>query len=289
MLKWAALIAVAGMLAIDSPSKSPFAGGSWQVDAHHSDAQLVTDATTDYGKTKINVTLGFGRVNGRVVVDNDNLAKSSFDFRIYPASAMSPDIDEDGKFLSRWLENLSNHTLVCFHSKGAVLTPDGKLKTTGTLVLTRVDRNVEATPSEAYAGPVYGPPMVHRVSHEATFVFDFPAANGKGDAIVALGKTSMFREDYPQLVRAVVGTYWPPVVQDERCQWPSNVGEDYHGAPCTGTLLEAPGLPEAPHAGSGEDVGAAQSFNALVGNHLAVLVHLRLMAKAPEAQATTGN
>ncbi|MFY9646810.1 MAG: hypothetical protein WAK29_16635, partial [Terriglobales bacterium] len=71
MLRGAVLFAVAGILAMGSPSKSPSAAGFWQVDARHSDAQLITDATTDYGKTKIDITLGFARVNGRVALDND--------------------------------------------------------------------------------------------------------------------------------------------------------------------------------------------------------------------------
>ncbi len=292
MLKYTVLLAVAGMLAGGAPSKSAFSGGSWQVDTRHSDAQLITDATTDYGKTKIDITLGFARVNGRVEVDNDDLAKSSFDFRVYPATSMVPSINEDGKFLSQWLADVSNNTLVCFHSKGAVRTADGRLQTTGTLVLTRVDRNVDATPNESYAGPVYGPPMVHRVSHEATFVFDLPAADGKGQkdgSILATGSTRMLRETYPQLVKAVVSTYWPPVVLDKNCEMQAGVSEDYRGSQCTGTLLMAPGLPEAPSAGNAEDIGAAQNFNAVVGNHLNILVHLRLAAKAPGERAAAGN
>jgi polyisoprenoid-binding protein YceI len=292
MLKYTVLFAVAGMLAMGAPSNSTFTGGSWQVDAHHSDAQLITDATTDNGKTKMDVTLGFGRVSGRVEVNNDDLAKSSFDFRMYPASSMLPAIDEDGKFLSEWIANQSNHTLVCFHSKGAVRTADGRLQTTGNLVLTRVDRNVEATaPSEAYAGPVYGPPIIHRVSHEATFVFDFPAADGKEQqgGFVASGSTRMFREDFPQLVRAVVTTYWPPVVQDKNCQAPSGTGEDYNGAHCTGSVLMVPPLPAVPSASNGEDYPGPANFNAFVGNHLNIQVHLRLLAKSSGQPAAAGN
>jgi polyisoprenoid-binding protein YceI len=291
MWKYKLLFAVAGMLVMGAPSKGTFTAGSWRVDAHHSDAQLITDATTDYGKTKMDVTLGFGRMNGRVELDNDNLAKSSFDIRLYPADSMTPDINEDGKFLSEWEASLSNHTLVCFHSKGAVRTPEGRLKTTGQLVLTRVDRNVEITSGEGYAGPMYGPPMVHRVSHEASFVFDIPA-DGKGEkdgGIALSGSTAMFREDYPQLVRAVVSTYWPPVVQDKSCQAPSGGGEDYRGSQCTGTLLMAPALPEAPHAANGEDVGAARNFNAVVGNHLNIVIHLHLTPKAAGEEVAAAN
>jgi hypothetical protein len=262
--------------------------GSWQVDARHSDAKLITDATTDYGKTKINATLGFARVDGRVTIDDADPTKSSIEFRFYPATSMAPAIDEDGKFLSHWLENLSNHTLVCFHSKRVVRTPDGRLQATGDLTVTRVDRNVEATPSEAYAGPVYGAPVLHRTSREATFVFDIPGADGKEQKESYMsGSTSMFREDFPQLVRTVVSTYWPTVVQDENCQNP-DVSEAYSGPQCTGTFLEAPGLP-GNYAANSEDVGVQQNFNAIVGNHLNILVQLRLRPKASEERAAAGN
>ncbi len=279
---WLAAIAVFALGASNSPAPT---AGSYQVDAGHSDAQLMTDATTDYGKTKLNVTLGFARMNGRVQINNDDLSKSSFDFRFYPSTGMTPMINEDGQFLKHWLENMSSHTLVCFHSKGATRTADGKLQTTGTLILTRVDRSIEANPNEAYAGPVYGPPVVHRVSHEATFVFDLTPA-GKDGSIQANGKTGMFREDYPQLVRAVVNTYWPPVVEDEKCEWPATVGEDYHGADCTGKLLTAPGLPEAPHAANAEDIGTPSDYNSIVGNRINIAVHMHLIpAGSTEAVA----
>jgi hypothetical protein len=294
MLKHTAVFAVAGILSLsflgfDVPSKPASTAGSWQVDTRHSDVKLITDATTDYGKTKINVALGYARIYGRVKVDDGDPAKSNIEFRFYPATSMQPPIDEDGKFLSRWQENLSNHTLVCFHSKRVERLADGRLQTTGELAVTRVDRNVEATPNEGYAGPVYGPPMVHRVAHEATFIIDLRDANGQKDGdLQASGSTSMFREDFPQLVKTVVNPYWPPLVQDENCQTP-NVSEAYSGSKCTGTFMETAGLPAAPHAASAEDVGVQQNFNSLVGNRLTILLHLRLMAKAAGEQRMAGN
>jgi len=291
MLKYTVLFAVAGMLVMGAPSKSTFVGGSWQVDTRHSDAKLITDATTDYGKTKINVALGYARIRGVFQIDDADPAKSSVEFRFYPAMSMVPSIDEDGKFLKQWLQNPANQTLVCFHSKRVVRTPDGRLQATGDLTVTRVDRNVEATPSEAYAGPVYGPPMIHRVSREETFVFDLRDSNGNGQkegGIQASGSTSMFREDFPQLVKTVVSTYWPPLVQDENCQVP-DANEAYSGSRCTGTYMATTGLPAEPHAASGEDVGAQQNFNALVGEHLSILVQLRLLPKSSGQEAASGN
>jgi hypothetical protein len=289
MFRHPAMFALVGIVALGIPGNPTSTSGSWHVDTRHSDAQLITDGTTDYGKTKINMALGVARVNGMLILDNSDPTKSNVNFRIYPATSMAPPIDEDGQFLSHWVADLANHTLVCFHSKTVTRRPDGRLQAAGMLVLTRVDRNVEASPSEAYAGPVYGPPILHRVSHEATFVFDFPA-DGKGQKdgeVVASGSTSMFREDFPQLVKTVVSTYWPPVVQDKNCQT-SDANEAYSGSQCTGTFLETPGLPEAPHAANGEDVGVQQNFNAVVGNHLTIVVHLHLAANGSGEPAAAG-
>ena len=284
-------------LYLTAPGNPVVPGGPWQVDNRHSDAQLITDGTTNYGKTKIDFTIGFGRVTGKVKLDNDNPANSTFDFTIYPANSMTPPIGEDGKVLNQWFENLANHTLVCFHSRGLERTADGRLRTSGTLVLTRVDRNVEYNPSEAYAGPVYGPPMVHRVTNEASFVFDslrsaVPSGQ-KNDAKVeerlTAGATNVISEDFPQLLKTVMGTYWPPVVQDAKCQTPAVVGEDFSGPRCTGTFLDAPGLPQEATATIGEDHPARSNFSAVVGNHLNISVHLRLRQANSEGQAVAGN
>ena len=61
MSKRTAVLAVAasvvlGVLALGA-KKPASMGGGWEVDTRHSDAQIITDGTTDYGKTKINVTL----------------------------------------------------------------------------------------------------------------------------------------------------------------------------------------------------------------------------------------
>jgi len=298
MSKHTAVFAVAGVfvlgvVALNVSGKPSSIAGTWQVDTRHSAAQLITDGTTDYGKTKLDFTLGFGRVNGSLKIDDADPTKSSVVLRFYPANGTSPAIAENGKFLSQWLMNQANHTLVCFHSKTVQRTADGRLQATGDLTVTRVDRNVELDPTEAYRGPTYGPPIIHRVSREATFVFDLPAAAGNGQKdgeIQASASTSVGRENFPALVKAVVGTSWPPVVEDENCQNPAGVSEAYRGFHCTGTFMEASGLPPAPGTQIGEDYsGPPSDFNAVVGNHLNILLHLRLMAKASGGQAPGGN
>jgi polyisoprenoid-binding protein YceI len=286
-----ATILVVGVVTLGVSKPTPSLAGSWEVDTRHSDAKLITDATTDYGKTKINVALGYARIGGVFKIDDADPAKSSVDFRFYPAMSMAPSIDERGKFLKEFLQNPANQTLVCFHSKRVVRMPDGRLQATGELAVTRVDRNVEAEPTEAYSGPVYGPPIIHRVWHEATFVFDLQDANGSGQkeaTLQASGSTSMFREDFPQLVKTVVNTYWPTVVQEQNCQYP-DASEAYSGAQCTGTYLATAGLPAAPYEGGGEGVGVQQNFSAVVGNHLNILLHMRLTPRNGEGSAIAGN
>jgi polyisoprenoid-binding protein YceI len=292
MFRYAAAFALAVTLAIAGPSKPTSTAGSWQVDTRHSDAKLTTDGTTDFGKTKMDVVLGFARVSGEVKLDDADPGKSRVDLHIYPATSMRPVIEEDGNFKNRWMANLANHTLLCFHSKQIDKTPDGKLQVTGELKLTRVDRNVQADPNEAYAGPVYGPAMVHSVSRPATFVFDLTSADAKGPRASGLqvaGSTSATRESFPQLLRAVVSTYWPPLVQDANCQTPSTISEDYRGAQCTGTVLQPPALPQSPYSGAREDYPGPSDFNAVSGNQLTILLHMRLTSASSGAPVTTGD
>ncbi|MGA7462811.1 MAG: YceI family protein [Candidatus Korobacteraceae bacterium] len=286
MLKRIALIAMAGFLTSGfSGTPSTTTTGSWQVDSRQSSAQVITDGTTDFGKKKVDFTLGFARVNGTVKLDDANPANSKLDFSMYPATTSSPVIAENGNFKQEWLANVANNTLVCFHSKSVVRTPDGKLQATGELVLTRVDRNVQLDPTEAYSGPTYGPPMIHRVSREAMFVFDLPSGgSGQNGGIELTGNTKMSRENFPQLVKAVISTNWPPLVQDEHCVTPAGGTEDYRGYQCSGTFMEAPGLPPTPTQ-IGEDFPGASNFNAVVGNQLTIMVRLHLAPKAASGQA----
>jgi len=151
------------------------------------------------------------------------------------------------------------------------------------------------SPSEAYSGPVYGPPMIHRVTDQATFLFDSPSpasAGQKNDSkdaeFLTSGSTKVITEDFPPLFKAVMGTYWPPVVQDENCQMPSATSEDYSGPHCTGTFLVAPGLPIEPR-NVGEDYPVSDSgFNAVVGNGLTIAVHLRLRSASIDSHAAVG-
>lgn len=297
MLKYAVVFAVAGILTTGASDKygandrSNAAAGSWQIDTSHSHAQLITDATTNFGKQKINATLGFARVNGEMRVDDGDATKSSIDLEIYPATSMVAPMEDGASIFSQWLGNVENHTLICFHSRNVARTANGQLQATGNLVLNRVHRDIIASnANEGFSGPVYGPPVLYRVSHPATFMFDVAAGSGnaqKDGTLSAAGSTSMYRENFPQLVMTAIRTYWPPVVQQERC---TNGGpiESYSGPQCTGTYLKAPPLPQAPHAGNLEDFPGAPNFNAIVGNQLTIQLQLRLSPRGSGQQMASG-
>ncbi len=291
MFKYGGLFAggaVLAMLAVAIPGRTStpaFVSGAWMLDGHHSNAQYVADGTTDFGKTKMIFTIGYAKMAGTVKLNSADPSKSSFDFTTYPASSEAPPMNEDGMVKTQWLGMQANHTLVCFHAKGVQQNADGRLQTSGNLVMTRVDRNVELTPSEAYAGPEYGPPMIHRIIRPATFVFDAPAETG--GVLQISGNTNVIREDFPQLLKAVLGTYWPPVVQDQHCQVPP-ANEGYSGAECTGTYLTSPPLPQPPRSAGGEDYPGPANFNTVVGNHLTILVHMRLTPDASGEKTAAG-
>ena len=274
----AIVISVSGKAAPASPT------GSWNVDAKHSSAQLITDGTTDFGKQKINFTLGFARVNGTLNYNDADPTNAKLDLHIYPANSPAPVLGEDGKLKAQWLENTANHTLICFHSKKIERGDDGKLHATGDLVLTRIDRNVQLDPTEAYSGPVYGPPVVHRVVRDATFVLDLSNPKGAKGGLQVMGSTMMARENFPELVRAAVSTNWPPLVMDEQCTNPAGGTEDYRGFVCKGSFMEATGLPPAP-VRVGEDYPGPSDYSAVVGNELTIRINLKLSPNASAAKA----
>lgn len=270
----------------DTSTKSHFVAGAWQLDNRLSDAQLITDATTGYGKNKVDLTLGFARINGAVTIDDEHPKNSRIDFTIYPANSILPSIDENGVFLSDWSRSRApHHRLVCFHSRHIVRTPDGRLQASGELALTSVDTNFEAESTsneglaEVQADP---PPMVHRTTREVTFSFDLPVADErelKSGNIRASGSTTVSREYFPQIVTTAISTYWPPLIQEENCDV-TLTKEIYGQSHCTGTFLEPHGFPQEFQSSNGKDLHGSQNFNAILGDNLTIIVHMRLVPRS---------
>jgi polyisoprenoid-binding protein YceI len=264
--------------------------GGYKVDSDHSDARFSIDDNANH--TNQTITLGAARVAGTVNLDKNDLADSTFAFNLYPATSLSPAIDQEGRPVKGSGSDLANYALVSFQSERISSRGNGQFQVTGNLVLTRIDRNADYAPTEAYAGPVYsGPAIIHRVVRDASFVValsDPPSAeNGRNPEIEVSATGAIVREDFPELLEALSDMSWPPVVQDQKCAWPAKTGEDYAGASCTGNVVELPYSPVI-HTGIGEDYSGPRAASVQHGNHLTILLHMRLTGEQPQLSAKVG-
>lgn len=205
-------LALAGLIG----SVPAHAQNAFQVDSQHSIARL------SLGSGQNALEIGLARVSGQVVFDSLDPADPSVSLKIEPDNGLPSDYAE-----------------MNFTSERSAITADGKLVLTGTLSVTRVERSVSMEPNEGYAGPQYGLPVTYTDTHEVTLVFSDPGQQAPYNATRELsGITSVNREVFPEFVDAVTAGDWPKIlVDDEKCQEPSTIGEDYSGATCTGSVI----------------------------------------------------
>lgn len=237
------------LIAILVPIISPLAfadGGTWSLDSASSSARLYqgSAANPDSAGT------GVARVTGNVKVDTNDLDNSVFDLSIYPADEQwGRALNADGTLPVGYVPDATDHTLLTFRSKRILRMKDGKLQVIGDLTVTRVERSVTLTPSEAYAGPVYGDPVIHTQTREVSFLFAnlsaglssgplTPAAIQEMGPLEVSASARVSHEDFPELLTAIRATNWPAVVKDEHCRTQTTIGgEGYEGPACTGTVI----------------------------------------------------
>jgi polyisoprenoid-binding protein YceI len=221
------------LVALLLPTVSPlaFAAGAtaFSLDSTSSSAQLLQGSRANPDS----VNTGVARVAGNVILDPNDPASSVVNLSIYPADEKwGTLLDKQGDLPESFVPDANDHTLFTFKSGRVMPTADGKLKVTGNLTLTRVERSITMDGNEAYAGPVYGKPVIHTETREITFLL-------KQDAQDLTGSARIVHEDFPEVVSAIQATNWPTAVKDEECQETSTIGDDYHGAVCTGTVIAA--------------------------------------------------
>ena len=230
-------------------STAAFAQGvTWSLDSATSDARLFQGSKANPDSSNN----GVARVTGEVKLDANNLDNSVFNLSISPADEnWGYAVNAQGLLPAGFVPDPTDHTLLTFNSERVLRTNDGQLEVIGNLTLNRVERSVTLTPGEGYAGPVYGPPVVHTETREITFLFpgsitglqsghSTPTALKSQSELDLSGSAGIGRENFPELLGAIVETNWPSVVQNERCVMPSTIGgEGYSGAQCTGTLIAA--------------------------------------------------
>ena len=269
-----------------------FGSDTWTLDSTRSNAQLFQGSKANPGS----VNTGVARVTGKVKLDANNLGNSVVDLSIYPADeewghALSP----EGTLPIDYVPDSTDQTLLTFKSSRILRTGNGRLEVIGDLTLTRVERTVTATPTEAYAGPVYGDPVIHHVTREITFLFSnvsaarssgslTPAMQQKRGVLEVVGAARVDHEEFPELLSAIQDTNWPSVVQNEDCQSAySGGGEGYSGPVCTGTLIAATQADncQAAYEGGGEGYSGSVCMPP-AGNQTTIVLDLKFLHKVPE-------
>jgi polyisoprenoid-binding protein YceI len=210
---------------------------AWRIDSEHSTARLFL-ASSKSPDAVVNV--GIARLSGVVDDIGGDPKASAFDFTIYPADETTvPTSSEETR---GDLLDADAYTVISFKSKQVVPTGGGAFRVTGDLTVTYIERSTTYDATEAYAGSVYGPPIMHSEKREAVFAFrrmSAPAlqtANGRTAELS--GSSAITAEDFPELVSAVSATDWPAFVEDEQCAMPLDIGEDFSGPRCTGEVVQ---------------------------------------------------
>jgi polyisoprenoid-binding protein YceI len=216
------------------------ASDTWILDSSKSTARLFQGSRTNPDP----MNTGVAHVTGKVKLDTNDLDASFFDLSIYPADedwghALSP----VGTWPTGYVSGATDQTLLTFTSTRILTTGNGKLKVIGNLTLTRVRRTAIATPTEAYAGPVYGDPVIRDETREITFLFPTvsaaylsealtPAMAQKIGVLEIVGSARVDGEEFPELLSAIAAT------RDDNCHKLASVGKDYSGSqrgPATGS------------------------------------------------------
>ena len=226
-------------IGVTSPTPIAAQNTVWRIDSEHSTARLFL-ASSRIPDARVNV--GVARIGGLVDRNDGDTKDSNFDFTIYPADGtVAPTLSND-KSSYQDLPITAASTVITFKSQQVVPTGGGAVRVSGELTVTYIERSATFDPTEAYDGPVYGPPLMHFEKQKAVFEFERIGASamrarqqGGGELP---GSSVIGAEDFPELFTAVSATDWPAFVEDEHCTWPLTVGEDFSGPACTGKTIE---------------------------------------------------
>lgn len=264
------------------------ASDTWILDPSRSSARLFQ------GSREASDSVNTGaHVTGKVKIDAYDLDTSFLDLSIYPADenwekALSP----EGTLPAGYVPDATDQILLTFKSTRILRTGNGRLEAVGDLTLTHMEHTVTATPTEGYAGPVYGDPVIHNVTREITFLFPSanaarlsesltPAAQRTKGVLEVVGAARVEREGFPELLSAIEETNWPSVVQNKD-RIPSSTADDSSGAVCTGTLIAATRGDNCNMPGHvAEDYSGSQRAPS-TGNQTTIVLDLKFLHKVPE-------
>jgi polyisoprenoid-binding protein YceI len=199
------------------------ASDTWILDSRRSNARLFQGSKAN----SESVNTGIARVAGKVKLDANDLNTSFFDLSIYPGDeSWGHVLRPEGALPSGYVPAATDQTLLTFKSTRIVRTGNGELEVIGDLTLTRLERTVTAAPTEAYAGPVNGDPVIHNKTREITFLFPSVGAARLSESLTlavqqtkgvleVVGAARVNPEEFPELLSAIKEANRPPVVQNK--------------------------------------------------------------------------
>jgi polyisoprenoid-binding protein YceI len=266
------------------------ASDTWILDSSTSNARLFQNASANSEL----VSCGVGRVTGKVKLDANDLDTSFFDLSIYPADenwghVLSP----EGTLPTSYVPDATDQTLLTFKSTRILRTQNGRLEAVGDLTLTHTDRRVTASPTEPYAGAVYGDFVIHNETREITFVFPSGSAEHlaspltpvmlqKRGVLEIVGSARVDHDEFPELLRAIKETNWPAVVQNKDRHMPSTVGKNYSGTPCTGTVDAATHDNNCDVFAPAREQYSGLQCTPWTGNQTTIVLDMKFLRKVPK-------
>jgi hypothetical protein len=241
----------------------------WKVDGNHSSAQIAVETATRGSGNSL--TLGVTTPTGILHLNSADPSKSTLQFELRTAGVQSP--------------------LIRFRSESAELTPNGQLKVTGKLTVTRVVLVEDLTANEGFSGPVVTGSRVVESSRQESFILPVPAADprdAKGNAYLAVSTAlKLNAEDFPELYDQLLSTNWPAKAQDVVSESPSSFGEDYSGTLRTGSNVQSRSITRTATS-FGEDYPGAVADSVQPGNVVTLALNLHLVPQGTQLSARNG-
>lgn len=272
----------ASLLALPTYAQS----SDWKVDSNHSSARIAVESAPRGSVSSL--TLGVAAPAGILHLNSADPSKSTLQFELHSADSVSTTAGSLGNDPA---PAGAQSPQIRFHSESVTLTPDGQLKVTGTLTISRVVPLVDLTPSEAYSGPVEIGRRVVESSRQESFILPISAADPRdpqGNAYLTVSTTLNFnREDFPELYDELLSVNGPVKAQDVVSESPSSFGEDYSGTLRTGSNVQSRSITRAATS-FGEDYPGAGADSVRPGNVVTLALNLRLVSQGTQLSAKNG-
>jgi polyisoprenoid-binding protein YceI len=229
----------------------------WQIDAGHSTASIFLAQS---GDPDPGLNIAVAMAAGTMELDSADPSKLSLQLNIIPADQDQVLLNPNGTLRAGAYAALSRYTVMSFQTKSAVRDQTGKLQLTGDVTVTYVEREAPSDWNIGYSGPTVIAPVGKSATRKVTFTFDKSASDiAYGQKVGWMEITGLGRiplEGLPALRDWLWSSVWPMLVEDRSCYGPnySVSMREYHGAVCTGHLVETQPPKEVPYSsGSGLD------------------------------------